>query len=640
MHKNHKLLEPILLGDVLIKNRMICAQSLPHYLQGSESYPTETMIQYIGNLAKNGAGIIIIPYCAQENRNNVPMPDARTFPMFDYTDPCLETHLTRIAELVHFYGAKLSIQLGLGEIPNLETWMENPDTLTDMQMTSIQEEIVKRAVFFQHIGFDMVSLQMGLQGKAPVGLASMLSPRTNHRTDIYGGSVEDRSRFPLEICRAIKKRCGRSFLIDVTVIGEETGPGGIQATDTVEFAHLAEDCIDVLQIRAGNGDLAHPTGFNFTKEEPPSLQVAQAVKHSGAKILVATVGGLQDPVFNEAILEAGKVDMISMARAFICDPQYGEKIRQGRTDIVPCIRCAKCHVPNLNGPWLFHCSVNPRAGLEQYLHRDPREPREPKNVAVIGGGPAGMKAAITAAERGHCVTLFEQRDHLGGQLVHSDYAIFKWPLKAYKDYLIKQLRICNVTLWLNTKATPEGLKNQGFSHIIAALGAVPHIPDQLEISDSQILTIEHVFHPNASIGKRVVVIGGSDIGTETALYLAEHGHDVTVLTRQQRLAENATVVHYRGSFEQRWQNNTRFHGITEATTFRVASNVVYYYDKMNCTHSLEADTIIACTGMAPLRQEALEFYGISDGFDIIGDCCEIGNVQTCTRMAYAAASQV
>ena len=634
-----KLLEPILFHGILLKNRMICAQSLPHFIQGSEPYPTDTMIQYVGNLAKNGAAVIILPFCSMSDRNAAMMPDGKRFPMFDYSDPCLETSLTRMCELVHFYGSKLSIQLGLDEIPDLEGCCAQPEEVTPEQMRNFAGAFAQRAMFFQKLGFDMVSLQMGLRGHTHVGLAAFLSPLSNSRTDIYGGSVAGRARFPLEVCKAIRESCGTNFLIDATIIGEEE-PGGITVADTVEFAKLAEGLIDILQIRPHNGDLAHPTGFNLDPREPLTLHVAEAVVQSGVDMLVAPVAGFQDPEQNEEFLRQGRAHMISMARAFIADPEYGSKLRQGcAEDIIPCIRCAKCHVPFIDGPWVFRCSVNPTAGLAQYLSPS-RATVAAKKVAVVGGGPAGMLAAITAAKDGHRVTLYEKTPVLGGQLIHSDYAAFKWPLKAYKDYLIRQIKKMGVQLKLGTVASPALLTEEVFDHVIAAVGAIPRQPSYPIDASSCVYTPLETFGREAELGRNIAVIGGSDIGTETALYLAEAGHIVTVLTRNQHLAYNATIVHYKGSFERRWKANPNFSSVVGTTVKEVTGNVVYYLEADGSEHQLAVDAVVVSSGMDPCSSEALSFYGVGQGFSVAGDCVRTGNVQSATRSAYAAAKSI
>jgi len=252
------------------------------------------------------------------------------------------------------------------------------------------------------------------------------------------------------------------------VSGEEEA-GGYTLEDLVKYAKLFEGYVDILQIRGKDLPASHPMGQNFKKGKNITLRYAEAVKKSGAKIAVAPVGGYQNLDLNEELIANGKADMIAMARAFIADPEYGRKAYEGRgDDVVPCILCNRCHGITRT-PLLDICSVNPKIGIAHKVDRMVSAPFVQRKVAVIGGGPAGMKAAIVAAERGHRVTLYEKGDSLGGQLRHADFASFQWPLKDYKDYLIRQLGKTGIEVQLNTLATPEMIKARGYEAVLGPL---------------------------------------------------------------------------------------------------------------------------------------------------------------------------
>lgn len=189
-------------------------------------------------------------------------------------------------------------------------------------MEEMIADAVKQCKRWQELGFDGISIHMAYQ--APF-CAKMLSPMTNHRTDEFGGPIENRARFPLMLCAAIKKACGKKFLVETLISGKED-EGGFTVEDTVAFAKLAEGKVDILQIRGGDGDESHPTSFNSTKT-PLTLPIAEAVKKSGAKIIVAPIGGYEDPALAEQWLSEGKMDMMAAGRAFVCDPDYGKPSR-------------------------------------------------------------------------------------------------------------------------------------------------------------------------------------------------------------------------------------------------------------------------------------------------------------------------
>ncbi len=464
---------------------------------------------------------------------------------------------------------------------------------------------------------------------------------TNDRKDEYGGDIAGRGKLALDMCRAIKEACGKDFLIDLWIAGEEEDEGGIRIEDTIEFAKLAEGLVDILHIRGGNINYCHPTGFNSVEDEPYTLHIARAVKASGSKIVVAAAGGYGDPVKDEAYIANGELDMVAIARQFICDSDYGKKIYEDRPeDIVPCQRCAKCHVPFERGPWTFVCSGNPQMGLVYQLDQMIDPPTCKKKVAVIGGGVAGMEAALVAAERDHRVVLFEKTDKLGGQLIHSDFAAFKWPLRNFKDYMIRQVEKSNIEVSLTCEASPELIRENAFDVVIVACGAVPKrldIPGAWE--EHTWLPID-VYGKEEQLGHKVVVVGGGDIGTETALYLAECGHDVTVLTRQSRIAPDATCTHYREMFEERWSQNDKFHFITEVQTKEIKGNSVLYVDVQGEEHTEKADSVVLASGRIGLVDEALQFTDAANEFYFIGDCKRPGSVQTCMRSAFATASRI
>jgi 2,4-dienoyl-CoA reductase-like NADH-dependent reductase (Old Yellow Enzyme family)/thioredoxin reductase len=664
------ILAPIQVRNTILKNRLLSTNALPHFLMGPENFPGDAVIDYLGRIARNGAAIVTLMDWSDPRQRNM-NGDGGHFPSFDLTNYAVENYMNQVADAIHFYHSKASVAVmplppkgyGVMDMEHGPFWPNDlpdepvppppppsgddgphgpPPTPPCRQMERPQmEEMIRRVVGvakkYQSFGFDMITIHMSYQATV---LAQFLSPMTNQRTDEYGGSVENRSRFPLELCRAIKEACGSDFLVEVQISGEEA-EGGITIADTVEFAKLAEGVIDILQIRAADGDLNHPTGFN-SNEIPVTLRVAEAIRASGANILTAPVGGYQDPDQLEQWLAAGKTDLIAAARAFFCDPDYYEKILEGRgEDVVPCIRCNRCHGQGMNGPWLSVCSVNPTFGLERKLDRMITPPKRVKRVAIIGGGPAGMNAAMVAAQRGHQVTLYEARDTLGGQLFHADYPTFKWPIRAFKEYQIRQLNKLGVEIRLNTKATPEQIRAEGYDSVIVALGAVSQPPkiEGLETAQ-QVWDPLAVYGREQELGHRVVVIGGSDIGTETALYLAQQGHQVTVLTRKGILAPDSQRVHYYDSFRTAWEENENFSYLTHATTIRVNTGKVIYRDRTGEEHTLTCDSVVACGGMKALTQEALAFGGTADQVLFAGDCEKPGNIQKAIKSSYTAAVEV
>jgi 2,4-dienoyl-CoA reductase-like NADH-dependent reductase (Old Yellow Enzyme family)/thioredoxin reductase len=675
---------PLKIGNVILKSRFLSANALPHFLQGPELYPSDAVVDYLVGLARNGAAIVTIGDWTDLTQRQG-FGDGCHFPMWDTRDPALENTLTLMVDQIHFYGAKVAAATHLsapagygvydgepsGMMPELspaemEEMMEEMQEMAGgdgapmpfgpppggdsgpvkamglEQMQEYCDTLIKKLKYYVGCGYDMCSIHASYGATL---LAKFLSPKYNKRTDEYGGPIENRAKFPIMVAKAVKAAFGQDFLVEMQISGEEEG--GLTIEDVVAFAKLAEGSIDILQLRAGDGDLAHPTGFNSQPHDPLTLQYAAAIKESGAKIVTAPIGGFQNLDDIEEYIASGKTDMIGVGRAFICDSQYGEKLYEGRgEDVVPCIRCNRCHGLGMQGPWKSVCSVNPEVGITHKLSALVKPPKAQKKVAVIGGGPAGMRAALYLVDRGHTVTLFEKSDKLGGQLLHADHSSFKWPLKDYKDYLIAQLAKSPVTVRMNTTATPELIAAEGYDAVIAALGAAPKFPPVKGLLDEAGKPTAGVYNPlevygrEAELGKKVVVIGGGEIGMETAMYLAENGHEVTILSRQRKFAAEADRVHYYSMFADAWSKLPNLTPIKRATTVEAGNGSVTYLDKQGQSHTIACDSIVACGGMEPRQDEALAFDDVVDTFIIIGDNEGTGNVQTATRTAFAAAARI
>jgi NADPH-dependent 2,4-dienoyl-CoA reductase/sulfur reductase-like enzyme len=329
--------------------------------------------------------------------------------------------------------------------------------------------------------------------------------------------------------------------------------------------------------------------------------------------------------------------MIAMARAFISDSEYGRKAYEGRgEDVIPCILCNRCHGITKT-PLLDVCSVNPKIGIAHKIDRMVAAPVASRKVAVIGGGPAGMKAALTAAERGHRVTLFEKSDTLGGQLRHTDFASFQWPLKDYKDYLIRQVKKSGVELLLNTAATPEMIKAKGYDAVLVAVGASPAVSNLPGADGSNVYNVINVYGNEKALGKNVVVIGGDKIGTQTGMYLAENGHAVTVLTGSKELIQPEGPHQVIDTY----LDLKNFNFLTEVTARGISDGKVTYADPKGIVKSIQADSVVIYTGFKSKMDEALKFADSADRFFTIGDCNAVGGmVRACTRTAFAAASQI
>lgn len=669
------LLQPLRIGDVLLKNRMIYSRGFPMSLQGPEPYPTDAAISYYANIAKNGAAVVTVTDIARSGLLGMTGKNPHS-PDWDVENPSVQNYMFQLAEAIHLYGAKASVGLSvespagynissvkaysppekkntdvariehtvasMGEplvpgtqYPRLGSVAEAKEIPAEM-IEDIIKNAVKRAMYYQWLGFDMCNIHMAYRGSL---LAWSLSPAVNKRTDCYGGSPEGRAEFAHRLFQAIKKACGPKFLIEAEISGVEDAPDGYTLDDLISYLHVWQDSLDIVQLRAPDFPLSHPTGFNSVKEHPYTIDYAEAIKKSGIDVITAPVGGYQSPEISNRFIAEGKTDMIAMARAFICDPEFGHKLYENRgEDIVPCIRCNNCHGYSRRGKWYPVCSVNPLHGVTNTANLTVRPVLRSKKIAVVGGGPAGMKAAITAAERGHDVTLFEKKPQLGGQLLHADFASFKWPIRDFKNYLITQVYKQGVDVRLNTHATREMLTS--YEIVIAALGAEARAPDVPGLDAVNAWTPLNVFGCENKLGKNVAIVGGGAIGVETGMYLAETGHQVVILTRQDKLAPEVQTLHYEDCFRDAYESLENLQYICQATVLCVDNGKLHYKKASGESGWVSFDDIVVASGMCPKHEEAASLYGVSEQFYVIGDCQEVSNIQKCMRSAYGIASQL
>lgn len=658
MYYSH-LLSPVTIGNVTLKNRISSPDASLHLLQGPETFPADGYRAWVIQMAKSCAYMVMSPW-SNPTQRTIGMADSVRMQNFDMEDPSVSNYFSKMCDDIHFYGSKILISTIPFRLPwpqgyNLDGQggmflpgqpVEPKKALPAERMGELVENYVNYVANYKTFGYDGVSLNISM----------LIGKNRNHRTDEYGcDTPENAARLPKLLFGTIKQRLGRDFITEAYVYGE------MDHIYSKEFMAAVvkelEDVVDIVSIKEKDAATNHPTGFQFQKGQHTCFTYAKAIRDTGAKVLVGVNGGFQDPQELDGYLAEGKCDLIAMARGLFADEEYMEKCLTGRgEDIVPCIWCNKCH-GTMTPPWISFCSVNPRLGIDPMLLKTLPEGHSSKKTAVIGGGPIGMRAAIMAAQQGHQVTLFEQTDYLGGQLKHSDYVSFKWPLRDYKNYLVRQLRKNGVTVRMQTKATPELLEQEGFEAVIAATGAVPNIPAFAQDAEGKLLpglkTCLDVFGHEAELGKRVVIVGGSETGVETGMHLCELGHKVTVLTRQFELAHDASHLHaitmaivtydpedHHEIIKCAWEKYPNFRGIVHASTTAVTPTSVTYLDQDGVSHRLEADSVVICGGMKAQRDEALAFYGSAPRFFMTGDCEKVANLQAGNRSAMGKVAQL
>ncbi len=667
--KYPNLLAPLVLPNgVVLRNRMSASTATNNFTQGSERFPTEATIAMITDRARNGASYITMSgvldpdfvesYDMMNEGNDFKPSDF--FSYFDVENPQYRNYLVQMSEITHMYNSKLIMQLQImcpWGYDVCTTHYESQSYMAlDREAADASEQIyggikeltpemieerielnVRYAVALKMAGFDGVQIHMSY---VLTMLGRLMNGRTNQRTDEYGGSLENRCRASLDLAERIKKACGSDFLVTGSITGYD--PDGWSTEECAEFIRMSEGKYDLFTIRHWEGDPHHPAGFE--PDNPyPNLEAAARLKEAGVKIPIEVMSGFCDPDDMERVLAEGKADGISGARMWISNPDLGKCVLEGRPDdVVPCLRCNRCHRGGLEDIGATHCSVNPAYGYENKFNRlFPKEISRKKKVAVVGGGPDGMRAAFYASERGHDVTLYEKSDKLGGLLKHVDKISFKWTQARYLDYLIRHMEKNHVRIVMNTEATAEMLRNEGFDAVIIAVGSEPVKPDIPGIDLPCVRNVLDAYDYTEEMGQNVVIIGGGEVGVETGMYLAENGRNATVLEMKPMLASNATFFHYYSQLMNACHRLPGFHSEVNALTLRIEEDGVVYRDNSGEEHKVPADTVIYSVGMRSKKAEALALAD-SSAYEwyFVGDCETVGNLQKNLRKTYGTAMRL
>ena len=566
--------------------------------------------------------------------------------IFDSENHRFWNHLT---DAIHFYGAKASLELlGFsyhgrnykGELVSYSVNGEEGTQILDKAaMESIASIYADAAENALKCGFDMILIH----GGHGLILSQMLSPKFNTRTDEFGGCLENRAKFPIMILDAIRARVGKKLLIEYRISGSELGGDDcFTPDDCVAFLEMVQDKIDIAHISAGSfftdtEHIMHPNNFLLPGH---NTYLAEYVKKSGKiHIPILTLGAYQQPKDIEAALAAGKADIVAMARGTIADAALVNKSRKGKEDeIIPCIKCFHCL--DYRRAATFGCSVNPTVGREARLPVLVPPKEETKKVVIIGGGPAGMEAAVTAKQRGHEVILLEKNSVLGGKLNFSRQVPFKRDLCKFMDYLIHMVEKTGVDVRLNTEATVELVESLEPDVVIAAVGAKALVPPIPGVDGANVITAEEAYRKvkaGEDIGQKIAVLGGGDVGCETAVYLAqEAGKTVSLVEMTDTLAAASCAIP-RTAITKEIETCVDAHTGSRCTG--ITKDGITYVDAEG-EHSIQADTVVLSAGMVPQKAQAEAFRMIAGEFFPIGDCVKANNVRTAVRTGYDSAIQL
>lgn len=644
------LFSPIRIGNLKLKNRIIDAPTSPSMIT-TDGHMTSEMIAYLERKAMGGAAVVTY------GESIVHSPTGKQHDKQLQLDSFgVRQGLTEAARAIHDQGAYANIQLshggmyaGLQSVGGTEgksghkaygpSDMEMPAGHVYEMPVDLIHEIVeaygKAARLVKDCGFDMVQIH------AAHGwlFSQFLSPVYNQRTDEYGGSLENRARFFLESVDAVRKSCGPRFPIEVRISGDDLTQTGLKPEDCIKVARMVDGKCDLINVSCGNHEdpvlfqRTHPSSFF---EHGVNVYLAAEIKKY-VQTPVACVGALQDPAMMESIVASGQADIVEIARESLADPYLPKKALKGEADdITPCLRCYECF-GGIEPQEMVRCAVNPVIGHELVSRNPVKVSPVSKNILVVGGGPAGMEAAITAAQRGHKVILAEAKDRLGGNLHAAGAAYFKKEYRELACVLEHRVQKAGVEVRLNTRVTPEYIKQLDPDAIFVAIGSSelrPPIPGLG--SENVIMAIDAELHPE-KLGKRIVVMGGGLVGIEGAINWAHEGHEVTVVEMKDTMAAECNSF-YRGGLMARAQSAARLLCSTKVTA--VTEKGVEVVREDGRKELLECDSVVCALGFRVQYSVVDELADLVDENYIIGDCEKVGKVLDAIQTGYYSALRV
>ena len=673
--KYPNLLSPYQVGQVVFKNRMLagplgfCVPNTGGYIHEhnlefyeiqatggaaritTNDYPVSGGMGPGGGIDFRGPVDIEMEKCIQEyvrtmHRHNCLAFTEFThggFPVKDYQDPDEETSTPNVRPTKPKKG-------GVAPMPPMQRDTRTIADLTHEDIREIIDDFASCCETAAQFGIDGVLLHGG-HNKL---IDQFRSLRHNQRTDQYGGSMENRARFCIELLETIRERCGDKLLLELRLSGDEGYPGGITIDETIEFLlYLQEyeektgkNLYDLFHLSggdhttaAGNMATSSPAFYPAAYNRP----FAKKIKAAGYKKPLVLINSINSPELAENIIASGDAEFVCMARQLVvADPFFPRKVKEGKTDeINNCIRCHNCFDRE-------ECAVNPVTQNRGYmLTREVPPAKNPKKVAIVGGGIAGLKAAETAAARGHAVTLYEKTNQLGGLLRFSDTDNLKHDIRTYKNNMISRvIRQKNVTVYLNTEATPEMLEEKGYDAVIVAIGGEAVVPNIPGAHGENVLSSMDVYDHPEQVGDSVVMLGGGIQACEIALHLAKAGKMVTIVGRREKLAPHEVI------------NNDVFHPIPAMKKmFRAFDRPVEILLGCNCVEItdkgiraemvktgveifVEADTVVLAAGSRNRLADAMKFNNCAGFVGIAGDCREPKKIKQAVAAGYYQAMDI
>ena len=637
-NKYAKLFEPVKLGNITLKNRFVMAPMSTCDNLGF--HMSEPMIRFCEERAKGGAAMIFTECQA------VDKIDSMTSLYKTAGTPNQEKEWKHFNERVKKYDVKTCCQLGSGagrnsvnipfgkalsssKLPLFANPKKYTKAMTESQIHDLVKAFGRAAASAKRAGFDAVEIH----SHTGYLLDQFISKCWNHRTDKYGGSAQNRARICVEIIEEIRANVGDGFPIIFRVSMDHRVPGERNLEESAEIIRvLDKTSMDAFDVDLGSYD---SDSWGVTPEyygDAAQMPAAQAIRVLTDKPVFNA--GSHTPDTALSAVENGVVDIIMVGRALIADPQYVNKIQQGRLDeIRPCLRCNNYCIYHFFSLLPLSCAVNPEAAAEDTFAIP--QTNHPQKIAVIGGGPGGMEAACVAAKSGHKVVLYEKSSQLGGQLVAASEPEFKDQLAKLIGYFVNQMKLLGVDVHMNTEITADSHELTQADQIILALGGSPIVPRIPGIDRDNVIEVvaAHTTRRSAVKGD-VVILGGGLSGCDFALELAKENKKVTIVEMMDKLAAKCNWTSRSALMAELNRYGVKQLTNSKAVSFTDAGVVIETADGTQKT--LPANTIIVALGTRGNQQAAQAIQARYPKAIPIGDCNTVGQVGNAVYSAYEA----
>ncbi len=638
------LFSPAKIGTLTLKNRILKAPQSSG-MSNMDGTVSERLVRYYRDQAAGGAGCIVVEYAyvddigAKSAHCHLGISSNEHIP-----------GLAWLAENIREMGAAPAIQiehcgrqkfLGTQPIcaPSALPWPKLwdqygvqavPHVLTIEEIQDIVHAFGDSALRAKKAGFELVEIH-GAHGYL---LTNFFSPHTNHRTDLYGGSLENRMRIYVEIVRDVRKKVGPDFPVTIRLSGTDYEPDGFPIEDTIAMAKVLErEGIDAFHISGGD----HHTMIHQVSPMAMSLchntWAAEAIKKEVSVPVIAS-GSITLPEYAEEIIASGKGDFVGLGRPLWADPEWPNKAAADHPeDIRPCIRCNEgCLERTFFNYKAITCAVNPVVSREGELKITPAPVK--KKVAVVGGGTAGMEAARVLKLRGHDVTIYEEKPENGGLLHEAAAPEFKADIQPFMKYQMTALEKLGVPV-LREKA--DVAKLAAYDVVICATGSLPIIPNIPGVEKPIAVDCLSAINGAKPVGKKIVVIGGGLVGTETALDLAENGHSVTLVEMLPKIMKDVAVTDFLAYSERIAKTDMRV--LTETRLEEVLDNGARVSSKKG-EETIEADTVILALGLKAEQGLYNELIAAGKEAYLVGDAVKAGKIFDAIHTAYRTAIRI